>query len=244
MSSGLAAEPLRPTVAPLPRPAGRLGEIDRAKGVAMLLVVIGHLSWGAPPGNPWYDTLKNGIYLFHMPFFLFLSGFMFFYAHKPLTSAGQYFKTVGRRAGRILPGYLIYGLAALCGKLALASFGSVQTGPSSFWGGFVNLLCRPVKGPAIQLWYLYVVMLYSLAMPLVLTAAGRYVACLLPVALAAHFLKGSTLFASDFLLEYMFVIVLGCVAAQHYDGFRRMVVRFRLLWLAVFVAALAAVMVQ
>jgi fucose 4-O-acetylase-like acetyltransferase len=62
------------------RASGRLDDIDRAKGLACLLVVFGHIvSRRTPPGHEWYGVLKEAIYHVHMPFFVYLSGLVFFY---------------------------------------------------------------------------------------------------------------------------------------------------------------------
>lgn len=47
----------------------RIDDWDIAKGIGILLVVMGHL--GIPP------MLSNAIYLFHMPLFFILSGLLF-----------------------------------------------------------------------------------------------------------------------------------------------------------------------
>ena len=57
------------------RPATRRQDIDRAKGLAILLVVFGHIVARSDPLNVnWYEPLRRAVYAFHMPFFLYLSG--------------------------------------------------------------------------------------------------------------------------------------------------------------------------
>ena len=66
-------------------------DIDRAKGLAILLVVFGHLmASGYPRGNAWYDTAKDIVYTFHMPFFMYLSGTVFGFANKQWTGLAAY----------------------------------------------------------------------------------------------------------------------------------------------------------
>ena len=48
----------------------RIGYIDMAKGLAIILVIIGHISFTPSMG-------KTILYLFHIPLFFFLSGFTF-----------------------------------------------------------------------------------------------------------------------------------------------------------------------
>ena len=76
----------------------RVSELDRAKGLAIVLVVIGHVVAGDPPaGNAWYVTLKTLIYKFHMPFFMFLSGAVFGLTHRPLRSGADYARLMWKR---------------------------------------------------------------------------------------------------------------------------------------------------
>lgn len=53
----------------------RRKDIDCAKGVAIILVVMGHLVQNNLTGKP-ADTIFNFIYSFHMPLFFFLSGYV------------------------------------------------------------------------------------------------------------------------------------------------------------------------
>ena len=60
------------------KPKERLLGIDAARGLAILLVVIGHVvARDMPAGNEWYAQLKDTIYLFHMPLFMVLTGMTF-----------------------------------------------------------------------------------------------------------------------------------------------------------------------
>lgn len=63
-------------------PASRLAWPDQAKGVGILLVVIGHVWRGLQaaavlPDGSLYQTVDRLIYVFHMPLFFFLSGLFF-----------------------------------------------------------------------------------------------------------------------------------------------------------------------
>ena len=51
--------------------SNRLTDIDVAKGICIILVVIGHY---IPANSPqWYLTLIDVIYSFHMPLFMYAS---------------------------------------------------------------------------------------------------------------------------------------------------------------------------
>lgn len=52
----------------------RIEYIDIAKGLGILLVIIGHIIWGDNYKMPGYETICNFIYSFHMPLFFVISG--------------------------------------------------------------------------------------------------------------------------------------------------------------------------
>ena len=53
----------------------RLLNFDIAKAICIILVVIGHYS---PDGSPdWYKAIWSWIYSFHMPLFMFASGYIY-----------------------------------------------------------------------------------------------------------------------------------------------------------------------
>lgn len=55
---------------------GRDSRIDNAKGVLIILVVLGHLIWPVPNKDSGADTLYFFIYFFHMPMFALISGYL------------------------------------------------------------------------------------------------------------------------------------------------------------------------
>lgn len=70
----------------------RLDFIDYAKGIAILLVVIGHLLQYNFVGTP-AKELFDVIYSFHMPLFMFLSGYVASLTiDKQLTDKGLFVK--------------------------------------------------------------------------------------------------------------------------------------------------------
>jgi fucose 4-O-acetylase-like acetyltransferase len=55
---------------------GRDTRIDNAKGLLIILVVMGHLVWPVPSGGRAADTLYFFVYFFHMPMFALVSGYL------------------------------------------------------------------------------------------------------------------------------------------------------------------------
>ena len=111
----------------------RLDEIDKAKGLAILPVVKGHIVARKPPqNNEWYVLLKFLIYKFHMPFFMFLSGLIIQYSTSTINNFTYYKTFVVKKAFRLLPGFFLFGGLILVGKSLAVHFMYVDRPPESF----------------------------------------------------------------------------------------------------------------
>jgi fucose 4-O-acetylase-like acetyltransferase len=145
---------------------GRRLDLDRGKGVAILLVVIGHIVAAAPPiGAEWYDTLRYAIYRFHMPFFFYLSGYVVWLSGALRTPDAEMPRFAARRARRLLLPFLLLGVAVLLGKLAAGRFVHVDNLPAGLLGGLRDLVVTTEDSPATFIWFLWVLFLCSIAAP-------------------------------------------------------------------------------
>ncbi len=142
----------------------RRADIDMAKGLAILLVVFGHLvARQDPQGVHWYEPLRRTVYAFHMPFFLYLSGFIA--ASSGLLAKGRagFCDTARARAKRLLLPFFGLGLLVLAGKLVAAQFLFVDNVPANIWAGLDGLFWHTAASPALTIWYLFVLFVLSLA---------------------------------------------------------------------------------
>lgn len=92
----------------------RITAIDIMLGIAMLLVVLGHHFFPFMP--EWYRRMYYWIYTFHMPLFIFISGFLVRYSYKGVHSMAEYRSYVGRRFRKFALPYIIVGV--LCALVA------------------------------------------------------------------------------------------------------------------------------
>ena len=115
-------------------------DIDRAKGLAILLVVFGHLvANGYPPGNGWYDAAKDIVYSFHMPFFMYLSGYVFAFTGKHRLDLRAWPHFLRDRAVRLLAPFLLFGLLIVTGKYLSQFFLYVDDPPHGLLIGIEEL---------------------------------------------------------------------------------------------------------
>ncbi len=136
----------------------RIRYIDIAKGIGILLVVLGHNDM-----NAYHPLLHRFIYAFHMPLFFFLSGIFF--------NPERDFKTLFKKRfnGLIKPLIfiilLIYGISVFFGKMSFATAGGRLLKSLYMTGPYLNW---------VQLWFLpllflvnlYAYLFYKLTAPL------------------------------------------------------------------------------
>lgn len=166
--------------APHARPgAGAAGrdrrpDLERAKGIAILLVVLGHIvAREAPPGVEWYEPLRQAIYRFHMPFFLYLSGTVLVLSGAAATPPAAWPGLLRRRAQRLLVPFVLLGLLILAAKLAAQPLLHVDNPPDGLAGGLRDLFWSTAQSPAVTIWYLAVLFLATLlAVPLLRAGIG------------------------------------------------------------------------
>ena len=100
----------------------RLPALERLKGIAITLVVLGHIVARdlKPKGNDWYPAIHEVIYSFPMALFFYLSSIVT-YLHGVLPVRPSRYRTyLHQKCVRLLPAYLVFGAIVFIGKLAAA----------------------------------------------------------------------------------------------------------------------------
>jgi fucose 4-O-acetylase-like acetyltransferase len=137
----------------VPGPAKtRLAWIDQAKGIGIVLVVVGHVIQGihaSPIGmaeGP-FHFLTHLIYSFHMPLFFFLAGLV----TTPGIAKSQYGHFFLKRAEVILYPYFLWSIVQGLAAIVMASYINAGDGPMTYR----RLLMIPIA-PIGQFWFLLV----------------------------------------------------------------------------------------
>jgi len=198
----------------------RLSDIDLAKGVAIFLVVLGHVVAREPPvGNEWYVGLKFAVYQFHMPFFMFLSGAVFRATRPAAAGLRGYGPFVLGRLRRLAPGFALFALLIWAGKAVASRVIHVDNPQSADLASLARIFTHPGASAATSLWYVYVLLELSLLFPLLLAAFRGRALPVLVVAAALHALPLGfalpELFALDLLCEHALWFALGLLAIDH-----------------------------
>ncbi|HSE74663.1 MAG TPA: acyltransferase, partial [Dongiaceae bacterium] len=213
--------------------------IDRTKGLAILLVVMGHLvARRSPPGPDieWYLLVKEGIYAFHMPLFIAVSGLVYGLSWRQGATVGDDLRDARRRVLRVLPAYVLIGLLVFAGKLTFQSFTPAVDNRVHDAAALLRLLTRPTASYCSFLWYVYALAVLYVAFPLAFRAVQGRALWLLPVTMVFWWLPTSSWFAWDLLQELSLFFVIGAIAGRHHEETRRWLER---LWAPALVGFLA-----
>lgn len=134
----------------------RLLWLDSARGIGMVLVVLGHAISDTAMDSPLLSRLFYFIYSFHMPLFFFISGYCGSKAIKCNTLSDKS-KYILSRFLRLMVPYIFIGVCYIPLKVVLAKIAST---PVQLNGVLFEML----KGnnPNYQLWTLYVLFFTAL----------------------------------------------------------------------------------
>lgn len=130
----------------------RLVEFDIAKAICIILVVIGHY---VPDYSPsWYEATHDVIYTFHMPLFMFASGFIYM-ATKKDVPYGQF---LWKKVKRLMVPYLSVSAIVITIKLLTEGHAYVQNPVTMM--SYVKMFYLPEAGYFLwfiwALWWMFV----------------------------------------------------------------------------------------
>lgn len=150
----------------------RIAWLDAARGIGIVLVVIGHIERGLVGAGiataPGWGLFDAALYTFHMPLFMLLAGI-----NVPDTLRRGTGRFVADKLRSVAYPYLLWSLLQGGVLVVLSRF--VNNGAS--WGDLARIGWQPMS----QFWFLYALMAYLLLAAI----TGARPLVLLPVAIAA-----------------------------------------------------------
>jgi colanic acid biosynthesis glycosyl transferase WcaI len=157
----LTPQPLTPLASPKPR----VEWVDAFKGIAIILVVGGHVIGGLRDSGIIQNAaaataVYRWIYTFHMPAFFFASGL--FAARSVRKGIGPF---VGNKVGTLIYPYVIWTAVQWCCHESLSRFTNSKPDPRQ--------LLKMAYEPYMNLWFLYALFMVFLIYAGITTAAGR-----------------------------------------------------------------------
>jgi fucose 4-O-acetylase-like acetyltransferase len=223
----------------------RRHDIDIAKGFTILLVVFGHLVARADPaGVGWYEPLRRAVYAFHMPFFLYLSGFVAVLSGTILAPRSAWPGIVAARARRLLLPFFALGLFIVVAKRLAANLIVVDHVPRTLSGGVADLFWHTAASPAVSVWYLIVLFTVSLGAMFLLRGSPRHYPVLLIFCVVLYIIPWPAYFYLDRIGRYAVFFALGAGAAFLGGGWDRFIDRNWPLFLGLLICALGVIAVD
>jgi fucose 4-O-acetylase-like acetyltransferase len=223
----------------------RLLDIDRAKGFAIILVVLGHIVARQPPlGNEWYTKLQVAIYVFHMPFFMYLAGVVFAYGENFEKPQADFRRYLFKRANRLLTPFVVMGLVILVVKLFASRFLFIDKIPDGFIDGLTALVWNTDQSPAIAIWFIFVLFCYCAITPLLLRLSNGLIWPLLVFAAGLHFLHSPALAYGDRMTFFYVFFVVGMLVGRYFPAATSLIDRTYPLFCGLFVAGLAIILTR
>jgi len=179
--------------------------LDLMQGLAMTFVVIGHHLFTFLPS--WYKGLHYYIYLFHMPFFIFISAFLIRYSYKGVDGIRGYCRYVSRKAVKFIPPYIIIGLLCILLKRPQSIDAIAEQS--------LCLLVNPLDSEATFLWYIYLLFQLYIISPIVISLPSWCKYALLAVCLTIWLFPAQTsLFCASYLCKLSPFYLAGIIVAD------------------------------
>ena len=203
--------------------------IDYAKGIAILLVYMGHSILYYPPGIfagcQWSSVLSGMIVSCNMPLFFFISGLLFAYSKK---SNWEVVKDKGRR---LLIPYLFTMILVVIAKQFMPS----DMAYNSNGGGKHLILNLFVYGG--DRWFVYVLMwVFLLSLPLRIFKSSKriWIAIALSFGLTMAFTLPD-IFTFNKVVWYISFFLIGMFLNQYYGELRKRYIKYTLLVIGAFI---------
>lgn len=137
----------------MPRePKPRIDYLDSLKGFAIILVVLGHICAGYNAAQMYFsakdvlDSIHKAVYMFHMPLFMTISGYVFRMAYFSDEGEPQRSRIFWQALNLVLTCILFSAMLGLAKMVAIRYTNSVTT--------LRDILLIPVR-PISPYWYLY-----------------------------------------------------------------------------------------
>ncbi|GHV13925.1 hypothetical protein AGMMS49938_09190 [Fibrobacterales bacterium] len=178
--------------------------IDIARAICIVLVVLGHY---IPSNAPdWYIALRSVIYSFHMPIFMFASGYVYWVTKKNI----PYKDFVWKKFQRLMIPYFFVSTLVISIKL-ITERGLLVEAPVSF-AAFYEMFYLPVAGAFA--WFIYTLFLIFLIVTWFNSL--KKILFLLALALVLHFapLHFPAIFCLGSVKNMLVYFVLGCAICE------------------------------
>jgi peptidoglycan/LPS O-acetylase OafA/YrhL len=174
-----------------------------------------------------------------MPFFFYLSGTVAYLTGGARAKETRWTALVARRARRLLLPFIAFGVAIVLAKRALAPVFAVDNLPDDVGDGLYALVWDTAHSPALSVWYLLALFVFSIATPLLMRADGGRLRLAALVAILLYPLPAPQVAYADRICGYYLFFIAGMLAGQAGARWVRALDAGGLLWTVPLAALLA-----
>ena len=183
----------------------RIVSLDIAKAICIVLVVVGHYM---PDDVPlWYDKTHCFIYSFHMPLFMFASGFIYMTTRKDV----GYWAFLWKKVKRLMVPYFVTSIIIISLKLLMESRAYVENPVTPM--SYARIFCLPEAG--YFLWFIWALWWMFVIAPLFKSPALRWGLLAIGIVLAYVPFRTTELFCIAQFKHMLVYFALGIVMAEH-----------------------------
>lgn len=183
----------------------RIFFIDVAKAICIVLVVVGHY---VPDNSPdWYVTVHDIIYTFHMPLFMFASGYVYIATIKDI----PYGQFILKKIKRLMVPYFATSIIVISIKILMEGSMSVDNPVTA--DSYLRMFYYPEAG--YFLWFIWALWWMFVIIPLFKTRKARFV--LFFISLVLHYmpLPLTDLFCIEQFKKMLVFFMFGIIAFEH-----------------------------
>lgn len=194
--------------------------VDYTKMFACILVVLGHLLQGLSKANiQWnnnlYNYINSFIYIFHMPLFMCLSGYLY-KKYTKIKDWKGYFIFIKKKLINLGIPYIIFYLSYVLINIMFSNSVNSQKGVQDI----LNILTNPIA----PYWFLYALFFIFLIIPLLERIFKNNSNTVLGVSIFLHCIRVflyTNIYCIDIVLEYLVYFYIGVFLAdkirEHYS---------------------------
>lgn len=202
----------------------RFVDIDCAKGLTIILVVLGHITArDYPLGNEWFIYLRKAIYTFHMPLFMFLSGWLFYYSLPSLVNLEDKVSYLTKKAYRLLVPFFLFGTIVILGKYFAGMFLFVDNPVNNLLAGFSSIIWNTKDSCVYFIWFIYVLFIYNVLTLFLIKVSNTKLWIITILALILRFVKPPEYLYLNLITYFYIFFILGCVAFANKDKYYRFI---------------------
>lgn len=148
----------------LVKPTNKIEWLAVLQGWSMLLVVLGHNVLTIPndPNFPITSAIIGLVYSFHMPLFMFISGYLYYFTK--LRKDKPYVETIKEKLVRLGIPFMVFTVVTLFAKIALSS---MMLHPAELsLGYFVDTFVLYKINPLVEMWFVITLFVLMLLYPI------------------------------------------------------------------------------